>query len=89
MLVISTRCSSRGCEVMSSVMDRAYCLRYGSGIPDVEGQMHHMVASFIYTNLESRNCFGGADPVADLHHRVGLPLTNNCTLGSAQQSSSC
>lgn len=45
--------------------------------------MHHMVAGFIYTNLESRNCFGGADPVADLHHRMRLPLT--IYVGSVQQ----
>ena len=49
--------------------------------------MHHMVAGFIYTNLESRNCFGGADPAADLHHRVRLPLTDDCYLcvGPVQQ----
>jgi hypothetical protein len=45
--------------------------------------MHHMVAGFTYTSLESRNCFGGADPVADLHHRMRPPLT--MYVGSVQQ----
>lgn len=37
MLVISTRRSSRGCEVMSSVMDRARCLKIWERDSDVEG----------------------------------------------------
>jgi hypothetical protein len=48
MLVISTRCSSRGCEVMSSVMDRACCLKIRERNSDVEGQIHHMVVGFMY-----------------------------------------
>jgi hypothetical protein len=40
----------------------------------LKDQLHHMVVGFhIVNNLESRNCFGGADSVADLHHRMPLP----------------
>jgi hypothetical protein len=74
MLVIPTRCSSRGCEVMFSVMDRACCLKIREQNSDVEGQMHHhIIGSWVSYIWNPRNCFGGADPVADLHQRTRLP----------------